>query len=154
MVEIEFSYLNDTLGFPFFPSFVVTKITPLAPLAPYNEVAVASFIIEKLAILSGSILAKSFVVTSKPSIKISGLLAYPNFKRSIILSDDIREFTGPYLGEKRHLISEIVTKFDKHKLLLDTSLCHENDNYFILNVEESNASAVKRSIKFANILFL
>ena len=82
----------------------------------------------------------------------TGLLAYPNFKRSIILSDDIREFTGPYLGEKRHLISEIVTKFDKHKLLLDTSLCHEKDNYFILNVEESNASAVKRSIKFANIL--
>ena len=56
---------------------MVTKITPLAPLAPYKEVAVASFMIEKLAILSGSILAKSLVVTSKPSIRIRGLFAYP-----------------------------------------------------------------------------
>ena len=66
------------MALPALPSFVVTNITPFAPLAPYNAVAVASFIIEKVAILSGSILARSSVETSIPSINISGLFAYPN----------------------------------------------------------------------------
>jgi len=32
---------------------------------------------EKLAMLSGSMRAKSFVVTSNPSIRMSGLFEYP-----------------------------------------------------------------------------
>ena len=52
-------------------------MTPLAPLAPNKDVAVASFIIEKLAISSGWSLAKSVDVVSIPSINISGDLAYP-----------------------------------------------------------------------------
>ena len=76
-MEKAFSTLNDTFAFPLTPSLVVTRITPFAPLDPYREVAVASFMIEKLAILSGSILAKSFVLTSKPSININGLFLYP-----------------------------------------------------------------------------
>ena len=55
----------------------MTKITPLAPRAPYNDVAVASFMIEKVAILSGSKRARSEVVISNPSSKIKGLFLYP-----------------------------------------------------------------------------
>ena len=77
-LENALSKRTETLAFPFFPSFVVTNTTPFAPLAPYRDVAVASFIIEKVAMLSGSILAKSEVVICKPSNKIKGLLLNPN----------------------------------------------------------------------------
>ena len=73
--EYAFSYLIFNLTLPCFPSFVVTIITPLAPLAPYNAVAVASFIIEKLAISSGCSLPRSVDVVSIPSIRIRGDLA-------------------------------------------------------------------------------
>ena len=71
-LEKEFSIraLTDTL--PSLPSFVVTAITPFAPRAPYKAVAVASFIIVKLAISSVFNRAKSSVLSSIPSIKING----------------------------------------------------------------------------------
>jgi len=52
-------------------------ITPLAPLDPYKAADVASFNTENEAMLSGSTRAKSFALTSNPSIRIRGLLAYP-----------------------------------------------------------------------------
>ncbi len=70
--EKEFSILALNLTLPSRPSLVVTKITPLAPLAPYSDVAVASFITEKLAISSVFNLARSSVPNSIPSINISG----------------------------------------------------------------------------------
>jgi hypothetical protein len=69
---------------PSFPTFVVTKITPFAPLAPYKDVAVASFIIEKLAMSSGCNRAKSVEVVSIPSIRINGDLAYPKVLTPLI----------------------------------------------------------------------
>ena len=62
----------------------MTKTTPFAPLAPYKEVAVASFIIEKEAILSGSNRAKSSEVICKPSKRIKGLLLNPNVVTPLI----------------------------------------------------------------------
>ncbi|KAF5030679.1 hypothetical protein DSECCO2_635670 [anaerobic digester metagenome] len=50
--ETDVSYLIATCVFPSFPSLVETNITPFAPLAPYKAVAVASFMIEKLAMSS------------------------------------------------------------------------------------------------------
>ena len=82
--ESEFSYRTDIFAFPFFPSFVVTNTTPLAPFAPYKEVAVASFIMEKVAILSGSIRAKSEADTCKPSSKIKGPLLNPKVVTPLI----------------------------------------------------------------------
>ena len=56
----------------FIPDLVVTIITPLAPRVPYIAVAVASFRIEKLSIISGSRLFKSLELTCTPSRIISG----------------------------------------------------------------------------------
>ena len=64
---------NSIFALPSFPSLVVTRITPFAPRAPYNAVAVASFIIEKLAISSGCKRDRSEDEISSPSIKIRGL---------------------------------------------------------------------------------
>ena len=50
-------------------------MTPFAPRAPYKAVAVASFMIEKLAISSGWRRARSEEDISTPSIRISGPLA-------------------------------------------------------------------------------
>ena len=47
-------------------------ITPLAPRVPYIADAVASFKIEKLSIISGSMAFKSAEVISTPSIIING----------------------------------------------------------------------------------
>ena len=77
-VETEFSILMLTVALPSLPSLVVTRITPFAPRAPYNAVAVASFIMEKLAMSSTFRRARSAVVSSTLSIRMRGLAAYPN----------------------------------------------------------------------------
>ena len=95
--EYDFSYLILIFTTPSLPSLVVTNITPLAPLAPNKEVAVASFMTEKLEISSGCSLAKSVEVVSIPSIKISGDLAYPKVLTPLIKNSALSRPGSPLL---------------------------------------------------------